>query len=1215
MPALSRIAPKGQQTESFDSPYRTETSFKNFSTFLNRPLTVHSRNPNQYARFCLLDVLKHIDINKAILKGSTARHWKSDKPPADIDLQLSCTNSLDKKKLSQTLLGFLNSHSNRSIKDNHEIKEKVWFSRVRYQMQDAWVRLIVSVGYPQQDASTLDLNFTNYRGIAHDAIHASQAIQFDCAQRKAFSIGSWHPNLVDFLQKNQLLWFNPDIDEGLGRLSYRLSKSPNACLLQPELVSHFHTQATHEGICNIYMRVLTNEYPRSTLSPDERGQLWEPIISTAGKGEQEHLTNDLLAWSKFTALEQLRAALDHPDTQSIVLEQLTNACQIGINFKTAVKDLLISQEEFTKPLKPLIDKALGASLVQGESLFNMLDHWDKIQDVPEHELQTVFGDYLKNLCQHENPILSNRANNMLGWLHGDDAANLKFWMERIPEQLHNAPPDKLMKPVMQGILHIIKTRGADGLKAAFPELGKLRISLANWHAITEALGDLPANKTPATGCEQSDNLALELMHILARQSAAISTMEPNGLATRLASGKPIPSVEVFRQFHQDLMRYLTALDGRKTPPMLRNILTVKKDGFDIALPKKMLTVSRVQGSVTANIGKTKYWVTEYGRGTLTPQNRTSPNVFQMHWYDGTFFTGQSTNTANLSFEGVFTQISKEPLPDGFTSVLNTGRSLCASKFPGLGFEQQTWTAKGLVSGKQLLKASGLVDALLAIKQGVIIDQSLNHELRIEHEINDNKPVSCMVTIVDNDRRTEMKMLYRQASDPGKLRAVLKNAWGVEPIMNKIESLEQIHCPPFGRIDFSTTLPWDEERQLLRGISEIKATGLIKFKWSGQIKSGKLLSEGSLYHDKQKTPAIVFHNSKHTSEIPVALLTVMADLLGPRLNGSYTFTPEVWHDPNYWPIAGFEGFVHQHVYLNLFFSGYLTSTGRAIGVLSEKAEPGRDFYSAWAGSFYVRPRSLLDYTPVGIDKQDNPTCVPLSANEVLMPHGIVREYVLEKGSYKPYARVDRVSFCGEGLSFRQITQSPELTYDSPNATRYLVGLDYTLDQKPKHLDIVFNPGDGGNDFVLIRPVDFHEQKNYQEIYRDSAGTSANWLVVNNEYRMVNIKFPSGMEYSGEIEKQGKFYRPVGSGKIVFDKLSFTADFEKNSTFKNMKAMNSASADWLKSKHPAGDGSAFAFKDWIKLISDGRLDWQNDLQAYLQVRSLASLKEQSTVFSRT
>lgn len=141
------------------------------------------------------------------------------------------------------------------------------------------------------------------------------------------------------------------------------------------------------------------------------------------------------------------------------------------------------------------------------------------------------------------------------------------------------------------------------------------------------------------------------------------------------------------------------------------------------------------------------------------------------------FTGQSNTTANFNFDGVFTRINKEPLPNGLTGLLNTGRSLCASKFPGLGFEQHSWTAKGVISGKQILNATGLVDALLAIKQGVVIDQSLDHELRIEHEIIDSKPVSCKVSIVDADRRTEMKMLYRQTKDPGKLRAVLKNAWG------------------------------------------------------------------------------------------------------------------------------------------------------------------------------------------------------------------------------------------------------------------------------------------------------------------------------------------------------------------------------------------------------------------------------------------------------
>lgn len=1215
MPVSSRIAQKGQQTESFESSYRSETSFKNFSAFLNRPLTVYSRNPNQYAQFSLVEILKHIDLNKAILKGSTVKHWRSDKPPADIDLQLSCSNSIDKSDLARSLLEFLNSRSNRAIRNSQDIKEKVWFSKVKHHLSDAWVRLIFNVGYPRQNASTLDLNFTNYRGIAHDAIHASPAIQFDWTQRKAFNVGSWHPHLVECLQKNHLLWFNPDIDEGLGRLSYRLSKSPNATLLQPALVDHFFEQATHTNICNIYMRVLMNEYPRSTLNGEEKTILWEPIISAAGEGNQEVLRNDVLAWCKFNTLKQLRTALHQPDTQAIVLDQLTNACQVGLNFKTAVKELLMSNEELIEPLRPLISKALGASLVQGELLFNMLDHWDQIQDVPEHELQTVFSDCLKSLVQSADPIVSSRANNMLGWLNGDDLASLKFWIERIPETHHNAPPEKLMKPVMQTILQIIKTQGADGLKPAFPGLGKLRISLANWHTLAHALGNAPANRAPQTAANPSENLTVEFMHILTRQSAAISAMAPKGISTALASGKPMQTQRLYQEFHQHLMRYLTALDGQKTPPILRNILTVKSDGIDIALSGMVLAVSREQGSVTANIGTSKYWITEHGRGAVTQQPRHGPNVFQVHWHDGSFFTGQSSTPGNFNVDGVLTRISREPLPAGFTNFLNTGRSLCLSKFTGLALEEQSWTAKGIFSGKQVLKANGLIDALLAMKQGVIVDQALNHELRIEHEIKDGKPVSCTVSVVEQHRHTEMKFPYFQVSDPAKLQTGLNNPWRVAPVMSKVESLQQINCPPFGIIDFSTTLPWNEETQTLQGMGEIRGSGLIKFKWAGHLTPKGLFPDGSLYLEKQKTPAIVFNDEKRSSNIPVSLLPVMADLLGHRLNGSYPFSPVVWHDPDRWPIPGFEGFVNQYTYRNLVFSGYLTSTGRAIGILSETTEPGRDHSSAWAGAFYVRPRSLLDYRPVGIDQQEEHlACVPLSANEVLTPHGIVREYLLTKESQKPCARVDRVYFCGEGLSFRQITQSPELTYDSPNQTRYLVGLDYALDQKPKHLDIVFNPGDGGNDFLVVRPLDFDKQSNYQELYRDSLGTSASWLVVNREYRMVNIQFPSGVEYSGKIEKQDNFYRPRGSGKIIFGGLSFTADFEHNGTIRDLKATNSASADWLAANAQSTNNPTFTLKDWVKLISDGRLDWQNDLLAHLQVRNLGSFKNKSTVFSR-
>lgn len=1216
MPASSRIVPKGQHAESFESSYRTETSFKNFSAFLNRPLTVHSRYPNQSARFSLMEILKHIDLDQAILKGSTVKHWNGDKPPADVDLQLPCSNSIDKKDLGRSLLEFLNSRSNRPTKNSPAIKDKVWFSRVKHNLNNAWVRLIISVGYPQPGASTLDLNFTNYRGIAHDAIHASQAIQFDLVQRKAFNIGSWHPKLVDCLQKNQLLWFNPDIDEGLGRLSYRLSKSPSASLLQPELLDHFCQQATHTEICNIYMRVLMNEYPRSTLNGDEHAMLWEPIINAAEHGNQEGLRNDLLAWSKFNTLEQLRGALHQADTQTIVLGQLTKACQIGLDFKTAVKELLLADEQFTETFKPLIGKALGASLVQGESLFNMLDRWDNIQDVPEHELQTVFSNCLKSLAQRADPFLSSRATHMLGWLNGDDLASLKFWIERIPEPLRNAPPDKLMKPVMQTMRQIIKNRGADGLKPAFPELGQLRISLANWHTLIQALGEVPANKAPKPAAKQSENLALEFMHMLTRQSSAIEAMAPEVIRSALAKGKPIPTLQLYQEFHQHIMRFLNALDGQKTPPILRNILAVKSDGMEIVLPKMVLAVSRTQSSVTANIGTNKHWVTEHGRGSLMQPVRNGPKTFQMHWYDGTFFTGQSGTSVNFDFEGALTRISRAPLPAGLTGLLNTGRSLSASQFPGMDLEHQSWTAKGLVSGKRLLQANGLIEALMAIKQGVIVDQALNHLLRIEYQIRDNKPVSCLLSVIEQNGDTELKIPYRPARDPAKLQPALSNSWGVEPVMNKIESLQRISCPPYGIVDFSTTLPWNEETQSLQGMAEVKALGVIKFKWLGQFTSKGLSPDGSLYLEKQKTPAIAFNDSKRSANIPTSLLPVMADLLGHRLNGNYPFSPVVWHDPESWPIQGFEGFIDQFKHNKLVFSGYLTSTGRAIGVLSETAEPGKSHYSSWAGSFYVRTNSLLSYRPVYLDHQDkNPVCVPLSSNQVLMPHGAVREYVIEKASHIPQTLLNRVYFCGEGFSYQQITRAPELTYDSPNQTRYLVGLGYTLDQKPKHLDIVLNPGDGGNDFMVVRPMGFEKLNNYQEIYRDSAGTSASWLVVNNEYRMVNVQFPSGFEYSGKIEKQGNFYRPVGTGKIIFGELSFTADFETRGMMSNLKAMNSATADWLTDNPSPKNKGAFATSEWIKVISDGRLDWQNDFQALLQVRNLAPLTKQSTVFSRT
>jgi hypothetical protein len=182
-----------------------------------------------------------------------------------------------------------------------------------------------------------------------------------------------------------------------------------------------------------------NEYARNKLTLADRQHLWEPVIDAAAKPENESLKRDLLAWGKFNTLSQLRRALGQADTQQALLSRLTQGCQIGADFNNALKQTLKTSPEISARLKPVLAPALGASLIPGLSLFNKLDTWDHIQEVPEHELQTVFTGCLEELTKTLDEHICTRANNMLGWLNGDDLATLKFWLDRIPEASRQDP--------------------------------------------------------------------------------------------------------------------------------------------------------------------------------------------------------------------------------------------------------------------------------------------------------------------------------------------------------------------------------------------------------------------------------------------------------------------------------------------------------------------------------------------------------------------------------------------------------------------------------------------------------------------------------------------------------------------------------------------------------------------------------------------------------
>lgn len=1197
--------------EFFESPYRSETSFKNFSAFLNKTLTVASRHSQGQARFSLLELLQTLNVPEAILKGSSVHRWKNETPPEDIDLQLPLQENDQKDQLLEQLHDFLMSRTGETQKTRQAFEQKIWFGKVTHALEGAWKRLIIHVGCSRANSSTLDLNFTNKPTLSHDTIHASKGIQFNWAKRKAFMVDSWHPSLVEWLGHNQLLWFNTDIDDGLARLSYRLCKAPKATLLQPALASQLVSQATQAGIDSIYLRVLQNEYPNSQLNTASRLAFWQPLIDQATSGNHPSLESEILSWSQFNTLAQLQQAIADPDTQHIVLDRLCKACQIGINFKNSIKHVLNAHSEIAQNARTQIPSAIGAELPAADRFFELIDQWPQIDEIPEHELQTVMGHYLQELAQSDEPTHAKRAAHMLGWLQGDAQASLHFWLDRLSPPQRANPPEFEKNQITSALVQVIKEQGVDGLRSAMPVLEQLGIASDDWRTVVCAIDQC---KTPYefTPPSSSPCISFDFLALLSRHSMVLRGMRPGATIELKQAEDPILTQGLCRQ----LLELSQRLHAEKIPVLLRSVVHAKPDSLDIELPDMALNVSLGQSTVTLTAGQRKHWLTEHAFGSLMPQAQGGTSTLHVLWKDGSMFSGKTSGSGHFSFNGTLSCIGTQNTPTGLRGLLQVGRDLCASVIPGIDLEHNHWAAKGLFNGHQLLKSSSLVEAAQSLKTGTLTDHTLTHGLYIEHDIRDHQPKLCKLHIPDPRGKTCLQLSYQiSASALGPEVSQFENVWGVQPKVSEVQSHGVLHIAPYGPIQFKSALPWSVHQHAITGWGEVQGAGAVSFRWKGPVVGSQLLPLGSLYLDKQKIPAIVFDASDTSDPLPVNLLPHMADLLGKRLNGSYRFSPKIWNDNTQWPPAGFEGFVHQQQCGTGSFTGYLTSTGRAIGTLNQAGGSTKNHDTAWSGAFKVQNAAVLAQEAIGLDHQDQTSWgVVMSEQRILMPHGLVREHLINRDNQQAFARIERLYFCGQGMSHGRITQPSELVYDSPNLTRYLVGTGYSVKQNPKHLDIVVNAGDGGHDFMIIRPQHYDKQSKYQEDYRDAQGMHATWLVVDNQYRMGNIRFPSGLQYSGQIARRGNYFCMHGKGKLSVGETSFLTDIGSDLQILSVKGLNPESEHWLSLYTVNNQTPKFDLPQWIELLTNGKVDWHTDVQAHLLIRQLSHLKEQATVFSR-
>lgn len=1203
MPFSSKAASSPQGgLEPFHSPYRTEGSFKNFSTFLNRKLILNSCFPNQAAKFSLLDILKQLDVTQAYLKGSAVHSWKLDTAPSDIDFQFHCDPAASGEQIVEKLLDFLDAASDKPFHGKPELREKHWFNKVTRDFGGAWNRMVLSMGYPGPKATTLDLNFTNRPQISYDTIHASKAIFVDWESRKMAVVDSWHPALVEWIQQARLLWFNPDMEEGLRRLSYRLSKSADMQLLQPAIADDFFQQASMASVGNVYLRVLLGEYSNSSLTSAEQATLWKTVLNVASTGtsrQHQGLHMDMLAWSKYNQAEQLNQALEQADMQETAVQRLKQGALVGADFKTALRNLLQTEEAFRLTIAPLVSKALGATLVSPERLFERLDSWDHIQNIPEHELQTVLSDWLNHWEIHGEQAIKDRCANMMGWLQGDELSSVKFWVNRIPSRSLSSPSDKSCGPVVQATLQLIKTQGVPGFASALPVLEDLRLKREHWTIfINVLLDEKPSAFPPST---QPRSICMEFLELLNRHADILSD-------------KPNPATQA-AVFLADWLALSNRARTEKIPNLIRNLITIKGHVTTFELDGASLHLSNSDECARLEHGNKLRLVTPHLMVQSRSDDHPGGRTLKIDWLDGSSFEGHMPAGSSTRCTGKLALQEQKSPPQDLTGLLEVGRRLTLSKWGDLDFKQNRLFAEGQFQTQILFKSMNFTTALQTMTEGEFHDQSPDDEIRICHEFRNLRPDSCKVTVNREQVPSSLAALYLQEQEDVAGLSCFQNPWGVIPKIDRVQTWHMQTTAPIGRVILTSLMPWNPEEKTLDGWGEIVGVGDLGFEWKGLFSGGEPSNRGSLYLEGSRLPVITFDSEENTTNIPLSLLPVMAELLGKHLIGTYPFSAKVWGEQGTWPPAGFEGFINRFERDQYTFTGYITSTGRAIGILGNLRPEQNIYYSAHAGNFLVHSIGIVKDAPLSIDGQSRQLLnLPVGQLAVLAAHGLVQEYMITKTDNSPIGRIDRVYFCGQGVSIHRITQNPDLVYQAPNHMAYLVGTGYTDKQKSLLMDFMFNPGDGGEDFVKIKPAGFEKEENFRELYVDASGTRANWVVINKSHKMGQVRFPCGLEYSGQVACSNDFFNLQGQGKITFGSLSFSARFNPEGTVTDLQPKTEDSKHWLSSYSGRSVNRSFQLGELIELISGGQLSYQSDIRPHLLNRKLDGAKHLATVFSK-
>lgn len=283
-------------------PSRETLAWKKFDKcFLQTPLTLKDADGQRRLTVTIAGLLRALGTAQLRLRGSTVNHWEELSPQRDIDLAVdwtgcgledlprevepkiaayleSCGNGgagpsanqasmqqrRPKKASNKAASNVSKALSERKLKKQDEkafnapgipvasgralMEHFTLARRVVDGPHSAFYKL--QLGHKHADSHQIDLLVAQKLGVSFDVVHASSELHIN-TQRKQVSVHHLYPaSLLAWLDRNQLLWFHPQVQGGLARLNIKCTKGPQVYLLQEDLLPHLIEAASHENGAN-----------------------------------------------------------------------------------------------------------------------------------------------------------------------------------------------------------------------------------------------------------------------------------------------------------------------------------------------------------------------------------------------------------------------------------------------------------------------------------------------------------------------------------------------------------------------------------------------------------------------------------------------------------------------------------------------------------------------------------------------------------------------------------------------------------------------------------------------------------------------------------------------------------------------------------------------------------------------------------------------------